>query len=81
VRTALRAQLDADLDTATRAFKGRTADRRIWATIAWRVGVGEFHHALLDKLSEDSSDNAVSGDCAGIFPEAEGRATQWSIEG
>ena len=43
--------------------------------------MGEFHHALLDKLSEDSSDNAVSGDCAGIFPEAEGRATQWSLEG
>ena len=59
VRTALRAQLDADLDTATRAFNGTTEDRRIWAAIAWRVGVEEFHFALADKLAEDAVDNAA----------------------
>ena len=51
--------LDADLDTATRAFKGTTADRRIWAAIAWRVGVEAFHFALMDKLAEDAVDNAA----------------------
>ena len=51
------AVLDADLDTATRAFKGTTADRRIWAAIAWRVGVEAFHFALMDKLGEDAVDN------------------------
>ena len=53
------AALDADLDTATRAFKGTTADRRIWAAIAWRVGVEAFHFALMDKLAEDAVDNAA----------------------
>ena len=50
------AALDADLDTAMRAFNGTAEDRRIWASIAWRVGVVEFHSALLDKLAEDAAD-------------------------
>ena len=33
------AALDADLDTAVGAFAGSADDRRIWASIAWRVGV------------------------------------------
>ena len=53
------AALDADLDTAVRAFHGTAADRRIWAAIAWRVGVEEFHFALADKLAEDAVDNAA----------------------
>ena len=51
------AALDADLDTAVRAFHGTAEDRRIWASIAWRVGVEEFHFALADKLGEDAVDN------------------------
>ena len=58
MRARLRASLDADLDVAVRAFNGTADDRRIWASIAWRVGVEEFHHALIDKLAEDSADNA-----------------------
>ena len=50
------AALDADLDTAVEAFKGTAADRRLWASIAWRVGVEEFHFALVDKLAEDRAD-------------------------
>ena len=52
----VRAALDADLDTAVGAFYGSTEDRRIWASIAWRVGVEEFHFALMDKLAEDAVD-------------------------
>ena len=58
MRERLREALDADLDIAVRAFNGTADDRRIWASIAWRVGIEAFHHALLNKLSEDSSDNA-----------------------
>ena len=58
MRTRLRASLDADLDIAVRAFNGTATDRRIWARIAWRVGVEEFHHALINKLAEDAADNA-----------------------
>ena len=58
MRTRLRASLDADLDIAVRAFNGTAIDRRIWARIAWRVGVEEFHHALINKLAEDAADNA-----------------------
>ena len=50
------AALDADLDTAVGAFNGSTEDRRTWASIAWRVGVEEFHFALMDKLAEDAVD-------------------------
>ena len=50
------AALDADLDTAVGAFEGSAEDRRIWASIAWRVGVEEFHFALMDKLAEDRAD-------------------------
>ena len=57
-RARLREALDVDLDIAVRTFNGTAADRRIWASIAWRIGIEEFHHALLNKLSEDSSDNA-----------------------
>ena len=57
VDARVRAALDADLDTAVRAFHGTAEDRRIWASIAWRVGVEEFHFALADKLGEDAVDN------------------------
>jgi len=50
------AALDADLDAAVRAFGGTASDRRLWASIAWRVGVEAFHFALKDKLKEDDSD-------------------------
>ena len=50
------AALDADLDTAVGVFNGSADDRRIWASIAWRVGVEEFHFALMDKLAEDAAD-------------------------
>ena len=50
------AALDADLDTAVGAFNGSADDRRIWASIAWRVGVEDFHFALMDKLAEDRAD-------------------------
>ena len=56
--------LDADLDVAVRAFRGTAADRRIWAAIAWRVGVDEFHYALMDKLSEDAADGAPKSPAA-----------------
>ncbi len=52
----LPAALDADLDTAARMFQGSAEDRRIWAAIAWRVGVEAFHFALMDKLAEDAAD-------------------------
>ena len=52
----VRAALDADLDAATRAFNGTAADRRLWASIAWRVGAEAFHFALMDKLAEDAAD-------------------------
>ena len=58
MRARLREALDADLDIAVRAFSGTATDRRIWARIAWRVGVEEFHHALINKLDEDDADNA-----------------------
>ncbi len=48
--------LDVDLDVAVAAFGGTAEDRRIWAAIAWRAGVGEFHYALMDKLAEDAAD-------------------------
>ncbi len=54
--TRVAAALDADLDAAMRAFGGTAEDRRIWAAIAWRVGVEEFHFALMDKLAEDRAD-------------------------
>ena len=59
MRARLCAALDADLDIAVRAFKGSANDRRIWAGIAWRVGIEEFHYALLDKLSENAADKAT----------------------
>ena len=59
MRTRLGAALDADLDIAVRAFKGTASDRRLWASIAWRVGVENFHYALADKLKEDDVDKAA----------------------
>ena len=59
MRTRLGAALDADLDVAVRAFKGTASDRRLWASIAWRVGVEEFHYALRDKLSENRADKTI----------------------
>ena len=58
MRTRLGEALDADLDVAVRAFKGSASDRRLWASIAWRVGVENFHYALADKLKEDDVDGA-----------------------
>ena len=59
MRTRMGEALDADLDVAVRAFKGTSSDRRLWASIAWRVGVENFHYALADKLKEDGVDKAV----------------------
>ena len=56
MRTRLGEALDRDLDIAMRAFNGTKSDRSIWASIAWRVGVEEFHYALKDKLGENRSD-------------------------
>ena len=50
--------LDVDLELAVAAFGGTAEDRRIWAAIAWRVGVDEFHYAVMDKLAEDAADGA-----------------------
>ena len=80
-RARVRAALDADLDTAVRAFGGTPDDRRIWAAIAWRVGVKEFHFALMDKLSENAADGAPRSAAAAFqaflnrrFPKPEGGA-------
>ena len=59
MRTRLGEALDADLDVAVRAFKGTASDRRLWASIAWRVGVERFHYALVDKLRENDVDKTV----------------------
>ena len=59
MRTRLGAALDADLDIAVRAFKGTESDRRLWASIAWRVGLENFHYALEDKLRENDVDKTV----------------------
>ena len=59
MRTRLGAALDAELDVAVRAFKGTASDRRLWASIAWRVGVENFHYALEDKLRENDVDKTV----------------------
>ena len=59
MRTRLGEALDADLDVAVRAFKGTASDRRLWASIAWRVGVENFHYALEDKLRENDVDKTV----------------------
>ena len=59
MRTRLAAALDADLDIAVKAFKGTASDRRNWAGIAWRVGVEDFHYALVDKLKENDVDKTV----------------------
>ena len=58
-RARLREALDADLDIAVKAFRGTASDRRIWASIAWRVGVEAFHYALADKLKENAADETV----------------------
>ena len=72
------AALDADLDTAVGAFNGSAEDRRIWASIAWRVGVEDFHFALMDKLAEDAADGPARKPAAAFqaflnarFPKAE----------
>ena len=77
----LAAALDADLDTAVWAFHGTAEDRRIWASIAWRVGVEAFHFALMDKLAEDAVDGQARSPAAAFqaflnarFPKAEGGA-------
>ena len=59
MRTRLGAALDADLDVAVRAFKGTESDRRLWASIAWRVGLENIHYALEDKLRENDVDKTV----------------------
>ena len=55
-RAGVRALVAAEVDAAVGAFHGSAEDRRIWASIAWRVGVEEFHFALMDKLAEDAAD-------------------------
>ena len=59
MRERLREALDKDLDIALRAFNGTKSDRSLWASIAWRVGVEEFHYALRDKLSENRADKTI----------------------
>ena len=53
-RTGVRALVAAEVAAATDAFGGSEEDTRIWASIAWRVGVEAFHFALMDKLAEDA---------------------------
>ena len=67
MRTRMGEALDADLDVAVRAFKGTSSDRRLWASIAWRVGVENFHYALADKLKEDDVDKSVLRTPAAAF--------------
>ena len=67
MRTRLGEALDADLDIAVRVFKGTASDRRLWASIAWRVGVENFHYALADKLKEDDVDKSVLRTPAAAF--------------
>ena len=67
MRTRLGAALDADLDVAVRAFKGTESDRRLWASIAWRVGLENFHYALEDKLRENDVDKTVLLTPAAVF--------------
>ena len=55
-RTGVRALVAAEVAAATDAFGGSEEDTRIWASIAWRVGVEAFHFALMDKLAEDAAD-------------------------
>jgi hypothetical protein len=52
----VRALVAAEVAAATDAFGGSEEDTRIWASIAWRVGVEAFHFALKDKLKEDAAD-------------------------
>ena len=52
----MRALVAAEVAAATDAFGGSEEDTRIWASIAWRVGVEAFHFALMDKLAEDAAD-------------------------
>ena len=59
MRARVSKALDKDLDIAVRAFNGTRSDRCLWASIAWRVGVEEFHNALEDKLSENRSDKTI----------------------
>ena len=75
------AALDVDLAMAVGAFNGSAEDRRIWASIAWRVGVEAFHFALMDKLAEDSADGLARKPAAAFqaflnarFPKAKGGA-------
>ena len=72
------AALNEDLDAAVSAFSGTAEDRRIWAAVAWRVGVEEFHFALMDKLAEDAVDGQARRPAAAFqaflnarFPKAE----------
>ena len=67
MRERLREELDKDLDIALRAFNGTKSDRRLWASIAWRVGVENFHYALADKLKENDVDKAVLRTPAAAF--------------
>ena len=75
MRTREAQQLDEDLGVAMRAFHGSAEDRRIWASIAWRVGVEAFHFALMDKLAEDAADGTRSR-CARSTNGAAARTTR-----
>ena len=59
--------LDAELDIAVEAFSASPADRRIWAAIAWRVGIENFHYALLEKLNENKSNPIQFRNSAAAF--------------
>ena len=67
MRTRLGEALDRDLDIAVRAFAGTESDRSLWASIAWRVGVEEFHYALEDKLGENRADKSSLRSPAAAF--------------
>ena len=66
-RSRVRRALDADLDLAVSAFRGTNDDRRLWAAIAWRVGIENFHYALLEKLSENAADSTFLRNPAAAF--------------
>ena len=77
----MRALVVTEVPAATDAFGGSEEDTRIWASIAWRVGVEAFHFALMDKLAEDRADGPARKPAAAFqaflnerFPKAEGGA-------
>ena len=66
-RSRVRRALDAELDIAMSAFRGTEYNRRTWAAIAWRVGIENFHYALLEKLNENKSNPVPFKNAATAF--------------